>query len=406
MQAEQVRYVSIENEALDRAKSTETRLRARCARLASSMSDLKSEAHTRDCEFSELIKAREELNAIVMGYKSRAAVMEQEENSRLSEISRLQSLLRESSISLAQSNIELAEKDRAMARTQRTADELQSTVRGLEDQKLSVERQLRESIQEVAHLRSISDTATHQADDIVSRSKEGERKAQRELAAERYRSEVAVSEANEKCAEMQRKLQKEFSVRLYQAEEAKHALELELNAAKRAIDALTVKSARSLTESRTLSSDALCRAEGQLEAALKRAAKYERLYNVESAGRKQAIAEQTAKQLENQQLSSSGEIIRLQCQMSTASERLIQFEEANRSLVSRLENAERENEKLSRLQENLEQTLSSKVKDSRLSEVLGSRISDMRQQLSGAIEMLEKVSAKLSPLLFHCNFFN
>ena len=162
---------------LGRAKSTEGRLRARCSRLAATIAELKTAVHKSDCEVFELKKTCEELNIIMSGYKSRAAVMEQEEQSRLAELSRLQGLVRESSISLAQCNVELAERDRAAARAQSAIDDLQANVRSVEDQKMALERQLRESVQEMAHVRAIAESAAHQAEDVVSRAKEGERKA-------------------------------------------------------------------------------------------------------------------------------------------------------------------------------------------------------------------------------------
>ena len=110
--ADQARTISVEKEVLDRAKSTESRLRTRCSRLATTINELKSSSHKTSCELLEMHRNHEELNAIITGYKARAAVMEQEEECRLAEIARLQGLLRESSISLAQCNVELAERDR------------------------------------------------------------------------------------------------------------------------------------------------------------------------------------------------------------------------------------------------------------------------------------------------------
>lgn len=376
---------------LDRAKSTEHRLRSRCSRLAATISEIKTASHKSVCEVTELQKTREELQAIIAGYKARAAILEQEESSRLTEISRLQGLVRESSISLAQCSVDLSEKDRSVARAQTTNDELHAQNRALEDQKVALERQIRELSQEVVHVRSLSDSAAHQAVDVVSRAKEGERKAQRELAAEKYRSEVAISEANERCADLQRRLQKEIVDQRHQMEEVKYALGLELADMKRALDQATVKASRGIAETRSTSAEALNRAELQIEMASKRAEKYERLYNREVINRKHELDEEATRQMSHIRAATVEEVQRMQDSLHSATERLSRLEGENRFLASKADRAEQENERLLAHQQKLEKIMSKKLKDGKISEVLGQRITDMRLQVSSANAALEQV---------------
>jgi chromosome segregation ATPase len=392
VQSELLRNTNIENDVLGRARSTESRLRARCTRLAQSVSELKAAAHKSECESVEQRGVCEELSTRIAGLKSRGALMEEGETSRLAEITRLQTMLREGSVSLAQCHVEMTEKDRALARAYSAIDELQASVRGSEDQRVSLDRQLRESTQEVTHVRAISGTATHQAEDIVARAKEGERKAQRELAAERYRSEVAVNEANERWAEAQRQLQKDIADQRHQAEETKHALALEVAAARRANEHLTVKDSRALAETRATATEALGRLEAQLEAAGKRAEHFERLYNHAVAKKKRCLENDSTQKLCS--LRATGEEIRLlQEELFAASKRVARLEGENKHLAGRAESAERGREGALAEAQQLERSLLVQGKDAKLrqSELMGARIAEMRQQILIANSTLEKV---------------
>lgn len=391
MQASQAQNALIEKDVLDRAKSTEGRLRTRCSRLATTIAELKAAVHKSDCEVVELRKSREELSTILSGYKTRSAVMEEEEKSRLAEVTRLQGLVRESSISLAQCNVELMERDRASARAQSVIDDLQNNGRNVEDQKAVLERQLRESMQEIAHIRAIAESAALQAEDFVSRAKEGERKAQRELAAERYRSETAVSEANERNAEIQRQLQKQLVEQRHKAEESRHTVVLELAEARRALDCLNTTAARGVSEARSTATDALKRLECQLDAAQALATKFERLYDNEVAKRKRGVDEESARQIASLKSSSRQEILRLEQTVHTANERVVQLEGENKYLFSRVEGMERERERLNALQQKMERSLGGKLKDNRIGETMGLRLAEMRLQISHANEALNEV---------------
>ena len=388
VQAAEVRNITIEKEVSDRAKNTEDRLRARCSRFSQTISELKATAHKSDCEVVEQRKITEELTTRISGCNSRIALMEQDEISRRSEIARLQDLLRESSTSLAKYGVELAEKDRAIGRSQSTIYDLQSKLRSREDQRVGQERQVQEAEQETAHARALLQSANHQADDIVSRAKEGERKAQRDLAAERYRSEVAVNEANERCAEMQRKLQKEIIEERHRSEEEKHSLAIELSESRRAMDSLKNRTSKGLNEARSTASEALNRVELQLEDACKRAEKFENLYSKVVAKNRCGCNKESAQQLSL----LKAEIQGLRAEQVASSQRIAQLEGENRQLNADIVLGIQDRSQMLSTQQQLERRLISADKDTAAKDLLCVRVSEMRQQISEAQGMLEKAS--------------
>lgn len=171
----------VEAEELKRHKLTEEKLRKRCSRFRDSFNEVKLALHQSHSDLKENKYLMEELISKCNAYKVKIETFEGENLSRDTEIRRCQSLIRESNSIIAQYEVQLIERDRGLDRAHATIGELQGGIRNLEEQRTILEKKISEAQQELAHIKSISDSALHQAEESCTRAKESERKAQRDL---------------------------------------------------------------------------------------------------------------------------------------------------------------------------------------------------------------------------------